>query len=531
MAHHLLDAELRPVSVGVFGDVYIGGGGLARDYLNRPDLTAERFVPNPFAGILDEPGSRLYRAGDRMRFLPDGRLEFGARSDQQVKIRGFRIELHEIEAALMRHPGVAEAVVVAREQAIGDRRLAAYLVAAGDPPPAAGELREFLAQQLPDYMLPASFTRLAALPLTAVGKVDRRALPAPAPEIASAGERPAATALEEVIAGIWAAVLGGGPPGVDEDFFALGGHSLLAVQLVSRLRETLRVELTVRDLFEALTVRALAARVGAALRADQGLATPPIVALDQGARSGLLPLSFAQQRLWLIQQVDPTGSGYHIPIVLAVDGELDVSALAHAFAEVEARHESLRTVLDFVEGEAWQRILPAGGEGLALRRPVATSARRQTARSDGDRGPDGDAAVRPCGVAMAAAPGAARRAPAPAPGHHPSHRQRRVVDGGAGARGRGSLRGRERGPGGDPAAAAGPVCGLRGVAAGLAVRRGPGGGDRALAPAARRGSVGAAATYGRPVCASARRTAAPARAEVRGAALDRRSSPCPAARR
>jgi acyl carrier protein len=252
MQAYVLDARLAPVPVGVAGELCIGGVGLARGYLGRPGLTAERFVPNPFAAT---PGERLYRTGDLARYLPDGNLEFLGRIDHQVKVRGYRIELGEIEATLTAHPAVREAVVVAREEGAGEKRLVAYVVGEAS----GAELRAFVRSKLPEYMVPSAFVALAALPLTANGKIDRRALPAPEgrPEQERAYVAPR-TPVEEVLAGIWAEVLRLDRVGVQDNFFDLGGHSLLATQVVSRLREAFSVELPLRALFETPTIMDLA---------------------------------------------------------------------------------------------------------------------------------------------------------------------------------------------------------------------------------------------------------------------------------
>ncbi|HEX6862965.1 MAG TPA: amino acid adenylation domain-containing protein, partial [Thermoanaerobaculia bacterium] len=296
----LLDPELRPVPVGVPGELYAGGDGLARGYLGRPDLTAERFVPSPLAGAQDLPGARLYRTGDRARFRPDGAIEFLGRLDQQVKIRGFRIEPGEIEAALASHPEVREAVVLALAPAHGDRRLVAYVVPAGDGLTVPA-LRSHLGERLPAYMVPASFVWMERLPLTVNGKLDRRALPEPGderPEGGAADEAPRGPA-EELIAGVWADLLGLERVGARDDFFALGGHSLLAMQAVSRLRSSLGVDLPVSALFENPTVAGLAE---AAWRSDAPAGAPPIQPRDPRED---VPLSFAQERLWFLSRLDP----------------------------------------------------------------------------------------------------------------------------------------------------------------------------------------------------------------------------------
>jgi amino acid adenylation domain-containing protein len=257
---YLLDSHLQPVPIGITGEIHAGGVGLARGYLNQPRLTAKQFVPNPFSRV---PGARLYKTGDLARFLVDGEIEFVGRVDQQVKLRGFRIELGEIETVLGQHPGVREAVVVAREDAPGGKRLIAYLVAREELPPATSELRDYLKGTLPEYMVPSSFIVLDALPLTATGKVDRNALPVPEqvrPELAHDYVAPR-TAVEQVLCGVFSEVLQIDPVGVRDSFFELGGHSLLATQVASRVRLAFQVELPLRRLFEAPTVEGLAAAV------------------------------------------------------------------------------------------------------------------------------------------------------------------------------------------------------------------------------------------------------------------------------
>jgi len=260
MRVYLLDSNLQPVPVGVPGEIHVGGVGLARGYLNRPGLTAAAFVPDPFSG---EPGARLYRTGDLARFLKGGEIEFTGRTDSQVKVRGFRIELGEIETVLGWHPGVREAVVVVREDAPGGKRLVAYVVAREETPPTAGEMRDYLKRSLPEYMLPSTFVVLDELPLTPTGKLDRSVLPAPEqarPDLAQ-DYVAARTALEEVLCRFFSEVLQLERVGVRDSFFELGGHSLLATQVASRVRESLRVELPLRRLFEAPSVEGLAAAI------------------------------------------------------------------------------------------------------------------------------------------------------------------------------------------------------------------------------------------------------------------------------
>jgi amino acid adenylation domain-containing protein len=262
---YVLDARLEPVPPGVPGELYLSGPGLARGYLGRPALTAERFVPHPFAA---EPGERLYRTGDRARWSEDATLEFLGRVDQQVKVRGFRVEPGEIEAVLQAHPGVRSAAVVARDDGPGERRLVGYVVVAGDQAPGDWELREWLRARLPEYMVPAALVPLDALPMTPNGKLDRRALPAP--ELgAGPASVPPRDDVEAVVAAIWSEVLEVPAVGAFDSFFDLGGHSLLATQVISRVREALQVEVPLRVLFEEPTVAALAA-AAVALEAEPG---------------------------------------------------------------------------------------------------------------------------------------------------------------------------------------------------------------------------------------------------------------------
>ncbi|MGH9894395.1 MAG: AMP-binding enzyme, partial [bacterium] len=253
----VLDPHLQPVPIGVPGELYVGGDGLARGYHKRPELTAERFIPHPFRG---DPGARLYRTGDLVRYLADGNLEFLGRIDQQVKLRGFRIEPGEIEAALTRHPAVREAVVVMEEETSGDKRLVAYFVPRQESGPSISELRSILRAELPEYMVPAAIVPLGALPLMPSGKLDRKALPSPErvrPELENGFVAPRSP-VEARLAEIWTSLLGIEPVGVYDDFFALGGHSLLATQVMSRLRTTFRLDLPLLTIFEAPTIAGLA---------------------------------------------------------------------------------------------------------------------------------------------------------------------------------------------------------------------------------------------------------------------------------
>ncbi|MEO5731503.1 MAG: amino acid adenylation domain-containing protein, partial [Byssovorax sp.] len=329
---YLLDAQLQPVPIGVAGEVYAAGDGLARGYLHQPELTAERFVTDPFS---DVSGARMYRVGDRARWLSDGSLEFLGRVDFQVKIRGFRIELGEIEATLSRHAAVRACVAIAREDVPGDKRLVAYVVLEeGRELPASevAALREHLQVSLPAYMVPSAFVVLAALPLSPNGKVDRRALPAPdASRVDAAAYTAPRTEVEAALIDVVQEVLRIERVSIHDDFFALGGHSLLATQVISRIRAALGVELPLRALFEAPTVAGLGARVEAAQRAGAGLSAPPLVAAP---REGELPLSFAQQRLWFLDQLEPGSAFYNVPTALRLRGKVDVTALARVFGEV-----------------------------------------------------------------------------------------------------------------------------------------------------------------------------------------------------
>jgi amino acid adenylation domain-containing protein len=351
---YVLDARGRPAPVGVPGELHLGGAGLARGYLGRPGLTAERFVPDAFSGV---PGARLYRTGDRARWLASGELEYLGRLDEQVKVRGFRIEPGEIETVLRGHPGVDEVAVVVREDAPGERRLVAYV--AGDAE--AEGLREHARRSLPDHMVPGAFVRLDRLPLTPGGKLDRRALPAPEH---AAEERYVAprTPTEEVLAGIWADVLRLDRVGVADSFFELGGHSLVAARVVARIRDALGVELPLRALFEAPTVASLAARVEAARQAGAGPQAPPLLPLPRDGAP--LPASFAQTRLWFIQQMDPASSAYNMSFPLRLFGALDVRALRRALTAVVRRHEALRTTLEERGGEVVQAIHPTAPADL-----------------------------------------------------------------------------------------------------------------------------------------------------------------------
>jgi len=349
----ILDERLNRVPPGFIGEIYIRGENMARGYHRRPELTAERFLPDPHA---ERPGGRMYRTGDLGRYRPDGAIEFLGRVDQQVKIRGFRIEPAEVEVALEAHPDIRDRAVVARVEG-GEARLVAYLVVrAGAEQPSVGELRRFLGRTLPEYLVPSAFVFLEALPLSPNGKVDRSKLPAPVLERQSL-ERPLVAprnATEQAVARIWAEVLDVAQVGVEDSFFDIGGHSLKATQVVSRLREALQVELPLRALFEAPTIAGLSERIQALQQ--QAVAGPE--AISPRPRSGELPLSFAQQRLWFLDQLEPGSAAYNIPLALRLTGRIDVPALQRAFDEVVRRHEAIRTTFPSVEGLPLQRIAP-----------------------------------------------------------------------------------------------------------------------------------------------------------------------------
>jgi amino acid adenylation domain-containing protein len=333
---YVLDGGGRPCPVGVPGELYTGGDGVARGYAGRPALTAERFVPDPLSA---QPGGRLYRTGDRVRRREDGTLEFLGRGDGQVKVRGFRIEPGEIEAALKEHPAVGDAVVIARADGSGDKRLVAYVVARNGTAPSAAELRDALRGRMPDYMVPSAFVTLDVIPLTPNGKVDRRALPEPESGADEAAYVAPRTPTEEVLAAIQAGVLGTERVGIDDDFFLLGGHSLMATQAVSRIRAALGVEVPLRVLFEAPTVRGLAARVDALLSAGEREEAAPIPPVS---RDAALPLSFAQERLWFLERLLPGIGIYNMPVRMRLSGAVDAEALRGAWEAVVARHEALR---------------------------------------------------------------------------------------------------------------------------------------------------------------------------------------------
>ncbi len=351
---YLLDGHLNAVPIGVPGEVYISGAGLARGYLGHPGLTAEKFIPNPYGTT---PGDRLYRTGDQARYQFDGNIEFLGRRDYQVKVRGYRIELEEIAAALKHHTAVQDAVVVARDGKQDHKQIIAYVLSDLEQPANDRDLHRFLQEKLPDYMLPAAFVMLESFPLTPNGKVNRRALPAPDESKITFMEDVVLprTPIEEAIVGAWANVLELEQIGIHDNFFELGGHSLLATQVISRLRNIFQVELPLRQLFAAPTVADLAVFIAEARHTKPNLPVLPILPVP---RRGFLPLSFAQQRLWFLDQLEPNNSLYNMPHAVRLTGHLSVSVFAQSLNEIMRRHEVLRTTFAVVDSQPVQVIAP-----------------------------------------------------------------------------------------------------------------------------------------------------------------------------
>ena len=353
---YVLDRYLNPVPIGIPGELYIGGAGLARGYFNNPELTAERFIANPFRSDLND---RLYKTGDRVRVRTDRKLEFLGRNDYQVKIRGYRIELGEIESVLIQYPGVADVVAVAREDSPGDKRLVAYVVPRFELTPTLGELRRWVKGRLPEYMVPDTFVLLDTLPLTPNGKIDRRSLPPPGigrSELERDFVAPR-TPVEEILAKIWSEVLRLERVGIHTDFFELGGHSLLAIQVISRVREVFHVEMSLRAIFENPTIAGLADSIEK-LRIDKLTEDSTIL---PHPRKEPVPVSLAQEwMLDFIRRMDLEGQPFfRIHKSITFKGALNVEILKASLDKVVERHETLRTTFKFLEGQWVQVIRPA----------------------------------------------------------------------------------------------------------------------------------------------------------------------------
>nr|AXN93624.1 PuwG [Symplocastrum muelleri NIVA-CYA 644] len=350
---YILDSDDRPVPIGIRGELHIGGAGLARGYLNRPDLTQEKFIPNPFS---NKPNSRLYKTGDLARYLPNGNIEFLGRIDNQVKIRGFRIELGEIEAALATHSQVRQAIAIAREDTPGDKRLVAYIVPHQESPKDS-ELRSFLRQKLPDYMVPNVFVFLDTLPLTPNGKIDRRALPTPDIELILTDSFVSpSTPTQQAIADIFTEVLSIKQVSIHDNFFELGGHSLLATQVISRLRQIFQIELPLRCLFESPTIAELDRSISTQRQTNSGLIAPAIAPVPRDNLE--IPLSYAQTRLWFLEQLEGQTATYNMPAAVQITGNLNVDALRQTLVEIVRRHEILHSSFQLINGTPVQVIDP-----------------------------------------------------------------------------------------------------------------------------------------------------------------------------
>ncbi|MBD2665598.1 amino acid adenylation domain protein [Richelia sinica FACHB-800] len=357
---YILDAHLQPVPIGIPGELYIDGAGLARCYLNRPELTAEKFIPNPFS---KKVGARLYKTGDLVRYLLDGNIEFIGRIDHQIKIRGFRIEIGEIEAAIHQHPEVREAVVLVRGDIADDKRLVAYIVTYFCEI-SVRELRDFLKAKLPEYMIPSAFVVLEKFPLTPNGKIDRRILPAP-DTIQNSEENSslALTPVQELLSGIWAAILGIKQVGIHDNFFELGGHSLLATRVISQIRKAFKIDLQLRCLFASPTIKELAKEIENTKKADCKIKLPHI---GQTSRIGNIPISYAQQRLWYLHQLESNNTAYNICNAVRIIGSLNIPALEHSLNGIIGRHEIIRTNFMLEQGQPIQVVSPC----LKLKLPI-----------------------------------------------------------------------------------------------------------------------------------------------------------------
>lgn len=369
---YILDQQKNPVPIGVAGELYIGGEGLAQGYLNQPKLTEDKFIANPFENTscslwesFANRGTsltRLYKTGDLACYLPDGNIKFLGRIDNQVKIRGFRIELGEIEAVLNQHPNLREAKVITREDIPGDKRLVAYIISTSNqnsPSEISTELRQYLKEKLPEYMIPSAFVVLETFPLTPNGKIDNRALPVPNFSSAANNYVAPRTPTEEILVNIWSQVLKIETIGVHDNFFELGGHSLIATQVISRIRQTLNREIPLRLLFASPTIAQLSSQIST----TDNLA---VTAIEPRKQQENLPLSFAQQRLWFLDQLEPNSNAYNIPYRLQIQGSLNISILEKSISEIIQRHEILHTNFISIDGQPKQVITAKNTFSLPL---------------------------------------------------------------------------------------------------------------------------------------------------------------------
>ena len=353
---YILAENLALCPLNVPGELHLGGIGLARSYLNRPDLTAEKFIANPFATTVDIKmgNTRLYKTGDLCRWLSDGNIEYMGRIDSQVKIRGFRIELGEIETQLQKHPEIKEAAVLAREDVPGNKQLVAYYQVKNPAHvPEANQLQAYLRSKLPEYMIPTFYMSMDAFPLTSSGKLNRKALPQPQLILDIDEYQAPRTLLEEGITAIWKEILPDKMISIQDNFFELGGHSLLATQVISRIKDQYHIDLPLQQLFKTPTIAGLADYISAGAKQTEQESITPI------SRNSFIPLSFAQQRLWFLDQLQPGNNQYNLPTLMKITGLLNTQALECALNQIIARHEVLRTtIVTDAEGQAQQIIAP-----------------------------------------------------------------------------------------------------------------------------------------------------------------------------
>ncbi|MCY7855055.1 amino acid adenylation domain-containing protein, partial [Bacillus sonorensis] len=339
---YILDSQDQLLPIGVPGELCVGGDGVARGYLNQPELTAEKFISSPLA-----EGERIYRTGDLARWLPDGTIEFLGRIDHQVKVRGFRVELGEIESRIAQLDGMIEAAAIIRENSAGENEICAYYTSARER--TASELRTELSKVLPEYMIPSHFIQLEAMPLTANGKVDKRKLPVPAAEETHAAYKAPENETEEILAAIWEEVLGIKRPGIDDNFFSVGGHSLKAMMLTAKIQEQLQKDVPIKVLFEKPTIRGLAEFL-------QGESREDVQPIEPAPSKPYYPVSSAQRRMYILNQLEEASTSYNVPAVLHLEGELDKNRLETAFQALICRHETLRTSFELIDGEIVQHI-------------------------------------------------------------------------------------------------------------------------------------------------------------------------------